>query len=222
MARHSVWWQDKIAKRIDAADLIESGDAGIRRMQRALRVSIAADRITRCASCRKQHPASRLYPSSLRAVENLEISGLRCLTCYKLYKAQIADGSLEDLPRAEADFLRWAYDIVVRRAFAKGYQTDLTHNDLVELWRAQDWRCAISGMKMTLKSQRGLNHDKASLDRIDSALGYVVGNVQWVCVHINRMKSNMTEAAFVHVCHKVAEHQQRKALTKKSSSCTGS
>jgi hypothetical protein len=44
----------------------------------------------------------------------------------------------------------------------------------------------------------------ASLDRIDSSLGYVWGNVQWVHSVINDLKSNMAQEEFISWCQKVA------------------
>ena len=41
-------------------------------------------------------------------------------------------------------------------------------------------------LKSTLQS--------ASLDRIDSNLGYIIGNVQWVCLGINYTKLNYSDS----------------------------
>jgi hypothetical protein len=38
------------------------------------------------------------------------------------------------------------------------------------------------------------------LDRIDSNLGYVVGNVQWVLKEINIMKHTMSHDYFINLC----------------------
>ena len=51
-------------------------------------------------------------------------------------------------------------------------------------------RCALSGVTLTLDKD-------ASLDRIDSSKGYVVGNVQWVHKVVNQMKNDMPEQEFL-------------------------
>lgn len=48
----------------------------------------------------------------------------------------------------------------------------------------------------------------ASLDRIDSNEGYIVGNVQWVHLVLNRMKSNLKETQFIEWCNLVVKHNQ--------------
>jgi len=66
---------------------------------------------------------------------------------------------------------------------------------IIKLYIKQKGTCAISGLD--------LDEDVMSLDRIDSALGYVEGNVQWVHFDINRMKSDFSEQYFKHLCQAV-------------------
>lgn len=66
-----------------------------------------------------------------------------------------------------------------------------------------DGTCALSGLKISFEEST------ASLDRIDSTLGYVVGNVQWVHKDINIMKNKYTQDYFVYLCSKVKEKYDR-------------
>jgi len=43
-----------------------------------------------------------------------------------------------------------------------------------------------------------------SLDRIDSGLGYDLGNIQWVHKNVNQMKWTLSQAAFIEICLAVA------------------
>jgi len=46
----------------------------------------------------------------------------------------------------------------------------------------------------------------ASLDRIDSSIGYVNDNVQWVHKDINMMKRIYTQEYFIYLCKLVSEN----------------
>ena len=61
----------------------------------------------------------------------------------------------------------------------------VTAADLLEMARASDWRCAVTGLQMTLEVINGRRPYAPSIDRIDSALDYVPGNVRVVCVAAN-------------------------------------
>jgi hypothetical protein len=79
-------------------------------------------------------------------------------------------------------------------------------------WLEQNGRCAYTGID--------LHHgENASLDRVDSSLGYIEGNVQWVHRNINRMKSNFTDKEFVNMCEQVSKY--RKASHKAKLSVAG-
>lgn len=42
-----------------------------------------------------------------------------------------------------------------------------------------------------------------SIDRIDSSVGYVEGNMQWVHKDVNRMKQEFSESYFIETCRLV-------------------
>jgi len=72
-----------------------------------------------------------------------------------------------------------------------------------ELFIKQKGKCALSDIDLTF-SKRFKNHDgNASLDRIDSKLGYIEGNIQWVHKTINSMKLNLDENVFLDFCRKI-------------------
>lgn len=72
-----------------------------------------------------------------------------------------------------------------------GYEVTL--DQLVELWETQDGRCAISGVVLTHHNDgSGLKDFNASIDRIDSTLGYIPGNVQLVAYRANMLKQALS------------------------------
>lgn len=81
---------------------------------------------------------------------------------------------------------------------------DLSEEYLESLWVSQNKVCAISGIEMAKYNTTRLPNT-ASLDRIDSSVGYIEGNVQFVCYSINLAKSNFSDEqikAFLSVLNK--------------------
>lgn len=78
---------------------------------------------------------------------------------------------------------------------------EITKEYAWKLYLEQDGKCALSGIPISIGF--GPN-DAASLDRIDNAVGYVPGNVQWVHKDINFMKRNFSERYFIALCKAVA------------------
>ena len=83
-----------------------------------------------------------------------------------------------------------------------------------KLYVQQDRKCALSGVPIVFAKTHFEAHRKrmntASLDRIDSNVGYVVGNVQWVHKTVNIMKMSATDANFIDMCHKISKYQKNK------------
>ncbi len=112
----------------------------------------------------------------------------RCLRCY--------------LSEQIFDF----FGDVCNRSRRRSKQSNLSHNIdskyIKKLWNNQDGRCAFSGRRLYLPRNKGTKTD-ASLDRKNSNIGYIKGNVQWVHKDVNIMKRCMTDAEFIAVCREV-------------------
>jgi 5-methylcytosine-specific restriction endonuclease McrA len=75
----------------------------------------------------------------------------------------------------------------------------VTSRKLLQLLRDQDFKCVLTG--------RTLTPDNCSLDHIVPIANggeHVMGNVQLVCMEVNRAKSMMGNDEFVQLCHDVA------------------
>ncbi|MCK4245560.1 MAG: hypothetical protein KAX20_08050, partial [Candidatus Omnitrophica bacterium] len=85
---------------------------------------------------------------------------------------------------------------------SKYTKNNLTLEFLRDLWELQGGRCAISGVNLimpdSMSKRKGTRkHPKwASLDRIDSSEGYIIGNVQYVALSFNFAKSDFGEKEF--------------------------
>lgn len=85
---------------------------------------------------------------------------------------------------------------------------DLTVEYLKELWESQGGHCALTGISMDLPwSTEGFlqRHPRnASLDRVDNSLGYIRGNVRFLCFMANLARSDFTDDAVREFCVAVA------------------
>lgn len=83
---------------------------------------------------------------------------------------------------------------------------------LWKLFLKQNRKCTISGLELTFdpygsgKKHKETNKVTASLDRIDSSKGYIIGNVQWIHKHINIMKNDLPQPQFIEYCKIIAKN----------------
>ena len=84
------------------------------------------------------------------------------------------------------------------RSKSRGEATDLTLEYLKEIWENQKGLCSYTNIKMEMpRSSQDEDIKKSptklSLDRIDPNIGYIQGNVEFVCYCVNVMKNDFTK-----------------------------
>ena len=87
-------------------------------------------------------------------------------------------------------------------ASRRGIDYQLEDKDLWELFISQGKKCALSGLPIEF-GKKGREVGSASLDRIDSRKGYVVGNIQWVHKDVNIMKMDFGQDYFSDLCRRI-------------------
>lgn len=85
----------------------------------------------------------------------------------------------------------------------KNFKCSISADYLKEVWQKQEGRCAYTKLPLTADANQLTT---MSLDRIDSEIDYVVGNVQLVCVAVNRMKSDFPEKDFIGLCNLITQN----------------
>jgi|694.fasta_scaffold36826_7 hypothetical protein len=94
-------------------------------------------------------------------------------------------------------------------------ECNLTLEDLKEQWDIQNGICIYSGISLILNSHINKKKDiihLASLDRIDSSLGYIKGNIQYVSQSINYMKHTMSHEETLLVCKLITKNYLTKGF----------
>jgi hypothetical protein len=94
----------------------------------------------------------------------------------------------------------------------RGRKFTLSPEYLWELFLKQDKTCALSGLPISFSpvSRCVKGQNTASLDRINSSLDYIEGNVQWVHKDINTIKSDFDEGYFIYLCTNVSNYRGNK------------
>jgi len=92
-------------------------------------------------------------------------------------------------------------------AKARGIEFNITLDDMLGQLILQNYRCALTGDQLKFQSSSHTSKEStASLDRIDSSLGYTKGNIQWVLKIVNRMKFDLPQKLLVELCEKVVNY----------------
>lgn len=87
----------------------------------------------------------------------------------------------------------------------KPIEFEITIEYIWDLFLKQNRKCALSGLPIWFPNTTTQTQSKtASLDRIDSSKGYVMGNVQWVHKDINKMKNSFSQEYFIMLCNAVS------------------
>ena len=93
------------------------------------------------------------------------------------------------------------------RSKLAGLERNIDFEYIKKLYNDQNGLCNISGEKMTMIIGEGNVPTNVSLDRIDSNIGYIKGNVQLVCRIVNTIKSTLTMDELHEWCTKILKHK---------------
>jgi hypothetical protein len=100
------------------------------------------------------------------------------------------------------------FNHVKRMAKRRNIEFNLTIEYISELIESQNFKCCLSGLPIELH-KGGQHKYTASLDRIDSKIGYLIGNVQWVHRDVNFMKQQLDQNKFLEYCRIITEYNRK-------------
>jgi hypothetical protein len=101
-----------------------------------------------------------------------------------------------------------------RLQYCGGRRRDgLTREVILKVLEGQNYRCALSGRKLTCRLEVGTTFDtNATIDRIEAGGPYTEDNIQIVCRAVNCFRTNKSVEDFVGWCRDVADNYERKKL----------
>ena len=128
----------------------------------------------------------------------------RCKECTNTYYKE------KYLKKIEEDSFKVCIDSIYMackcRAKKSNMFFDISKDYLKYLIEKQNWKCAISGIKMTHYRNNKRCYTNLSVDRIDSNKGYTKDNIQIVCWIVNMMKSDMNMKYFLYICDNIIKN----------------
>ena len=175
---------------------------------RRLRTNIPRSTEPKICSTKKCPKAGQLQPASCFASHKAASDGLKslCKVCENAPKTASAHLFITD-----------RFNKAKSRAKRQGAPFDMTLEDWLAIYDAQDGKCALSGIEMTFTYDK--NHPtfiagakgkkwpyNISPDQIDSGKGYVRGNVQFVCAQVNMMKGEVPTQVLLRIVCAMYHH----------------
>lgn len=159
-----------------------------------------------CYKCRKYKPINLFDCNSnnwYRANRDR-----RCKECKKLQYLKRRENcrGKKDLDRMLLERLHAAKD----RAKIHNLEFTITIEDLKKMWINQDGKCALSGIDMTYIFNKGRIPTNVSIDKIDHTKGYILNNIQLVCMACNQMKNDLTELELYNFCKLIVNNYESK------------
>lgn len=146
-------------------------------------------------------------------IENYAIKG--CKFCSQVLnrtrkavreRARILKITKKPIPRLKhpnISSIIWAN--VLKGAKARSLCVEIEFDDIWQLYLQQDKKCALTGFDVYYSLI--FEEITASLDRIDSNLGYTKDNIQIVHKDINRMKNHFSDEYFYKMCRAISNYR---------------
>ena len=159
----------------------------------------------RCSSCKKYLSPENFCSNKYRIYRD----GLNnyCRECQRVRENKYRKNlNKEDSLRLK---LKHCLSSAKSRAKKNNLEFNLTEEYIYQLWNIQKGLCAISGIPLTSNYGDGVIETNASIDRTDSNIGYIVGNVQLTCQAVNRMKGTMNNEQLLFFCENVVKNYKK-------------
>jgi hypothetical protein len=167
--------------------------------------------VQKCSNCKEEKPLDSFYSNGCFS-DGVQRYRAKCKVCvlenFVINNDKIYKTKSERRSSSYKNFITGILNHAAQRKKHLGFNIDIGF--LLDLYEKQEGMCALSGEKMTFLAGFGKINTNISIDRIDSSLGYVRGNVQFVCDIVNRLKQNLQEKELYDWCEKILKNKDGK------------
>jgi hypothetical protein len=169
-----------------------------------------------CIICQKLKSASEFY------ARRNSPDGLRsdCKDCVKIRSSKQREYVLDEIKASKSNTdplhqrlsARFRISAILsthkRDCALRNIECSLELTYLMVLLEAQNNRCVLTGLEMTVGESVGRMPDACglSLDRINTKKGYIPGNVRFVTYQANLAKNRFHDQDFINLCFSVVAH----------------
>jgi hypothetical protein len=125
----------------------------------------------------------------------------KCRICYK--KEQNPGCKHQSYKGLE--FVSKTYFSQVKKgAKSRNLELSISLEDINNLLIQQNHKCCLTGLPIAIGNST--IETTASLDRINSDLGYTLNNIQWIHKDVNKMKMDFNQDKFIKLCKLIANN----------------
>lgn len=153
----------------------------------------------KCRVCGVDKPESEFY-----ARHSVGLEGRRMTIC------KLCGSEKNRAWREAAQDPRLSFRVSLNSARRRGIDVQVSFHDIIAIWEEQQGRCAISNLPMSWAkgNNKGLARwDSVSIDRIDSTLGYIPGNLRLILFCINAFRGSASDEQMHRVVDAILKHR---------------
>jgi hypothetical protein len=156
-----------------------------------------------CCRCKQEFPLTTEFFHVAKFLSDGFNS--HCKTCRKK-SYYLRRSPIQDLKKALTQRFNDLKTRTKKKRVKYDIELDFDIDYLMDLWKKQDGKCAISGISMTYILYNGHTNTNVSIDRKDSFKGYSKDNIQLTCVIINKMKLDLTMDDLTYYCKQILKN----------------
>lgn len=126
----------------------------------------------------------------------------------KLHGISERNGSYK---KVAGDISHQYFDHIRRNAESRNLEFSISPDYIWQLFIEQNRKCALSGRNINInisKINNRKNEMTASLDRINSNKGYIIGNVQWIHKELQPIKMSLSNYQLFMICQEIYDNMK--------------
>lgn len=155
----------------------------------------------KCKSCMATENAA--YRADPKNAETLRSKGAKRMAQWRSVPSNLAKQRVAEARRRSSS-PKYALNLALHNAKKRSI-VEVTRDQMVEMWKAQNGCCALSGVKMTWGNGQ-ITGTSMSMDRIDQNKEYTIDNVRLVCQAVNALRGRMSDEAMLEMARAIVNH----------------